>query len=52
MSIIDFVNSVLPIPAEYEFITYLVSGGLLIIFAILIIGAFLSLFTSIFHNKY
>ncbi len=52
MTIIEFVQSVLPIPYPYEFITYIVSGSLLVVFAILIIGAFLSLFTSIFHNKY
>lgn len=52
MTIIDFVQSVLPLPYEYEFITYLVGGSLLLIFSVLIIGAFLSVFTSIFNNKY
>lgn len=50
--ITEFVQNMLLLPAEYEFITYVVSGTLLLIFSLLIIGAFLSVFTSMFNNKY
>lgn len=51
MSLIEWFDSLLPIPADYEFLKYLILGTVVVFGVLLFFGTISSLFSAIFGRR-
>ena len=51
MNIIDFLNSLISFPAEYQFLLFLIAGVIVIVSVVMFNGLIIGLISSLFNRR-